>query len=66
MLVTFYKIVKSDLKNKKLFILGYIVQLIGGILLLIKIKLHYLNYNGICHIFTALTLLIFYIAIKKD
>ena len=66
MALTFYKILKSDIKNKRVFIIAYIVQVIGGIFLLAKVKFNYLNYNGICHIFIALTLILFYYSIKKD
>ena len=66
LILTFYKLLKMDIQNKKIFIWAYIVVVIGGIFLLSRIKLHYLNYNGICHIFTAIAIFMFALALKKD
>ena len=63
MIISFYNIIKN---KKKWFVIGYIVQVIGGILLLCKIKFNYLNYNGIYHLFMALTLICFYKELKQD
>ena len=63
--ISVYFIIKKNYKNKKLLLLGFGVQLIGGILLLCKTTISILNYNCICHLFTVATLIIFYIAIQK-
>ncbi len=65
-ILSFYKILKSKLNNKKYFIIGYIVQIIGGVLLLMRVHLNYLNYNGIYHLFMALTLVFFYLGVQVD
>ena len=65
MIITFYSIIKNNYKNKIWFIIGYLVQVIGGIIFLSKISIPYLNYNGIYHLFMALTLIFFTIGIKR-
>ena len=64
-IITFIYLIRSNLKNKDYFVIGYISQIIGGIFLLSRIKLNYLNYNGIYHLFMMITLIFFYIVIKK-
>ena len=64
-LIIIYFVIKSNYKNQKYFLIGFIVQIIGGILMLFKTKIWILNHNGICHLFTVLTLIIFYLGIQK-
>ena len=64
MIVCTYYIVKS--KNKILYLIGFLIQLIGGILMLCKCKISVINHNGICHIATAITLIFLYLGSKKD
>ena len=66
MIISFYYIIKNNYKNKIYYILAYIAQLIGGILLLCKVNYSYLNYDGIYHLFMALTVLFFYIGVNKN
>ena len=54
-----YFIFKNKIKNKNWFVWGIIIQYIGGIFLLAKIRFNYLDQNGICHLFTAITLIMF-------
>ena len=64
-LIIIYSVIKSNYKNQKYYLIGFIVQIIGGILMLFKTKIWILNHNGICHLFTVLTLIIFYLGIQK-
>ncbi len=61
-----YFLIKNYSEKDKLILIGFIVQLIGGILMLCKMKFWILDYNGICHLFTAATLILFYLGIKRD
>ncbi len=61
-----YFLIKNYSKKDKLILIGFIVQLIGGILMLCKMKFWILDYNGICHLFTTATLILFYLGIKRD
>ncbi len=65
MIISFYYIFKDNIKNKWYYIIGFIVQLIGGILMLMKLKCGPIDHNGICHLFTCATLIILFVAIKK-
>ena len=65
-LLIIYYILKNNYKNKYYFLTGIIIQIIGGIPLFIKFELNYLNHNGICHLFTVITLILFYIGIQKE
>ena len=66
-IITFIFMIKNNnYKNKIYFILAYISQVIGGIFLLSNIEFCLLNHNGFYHIFMALTILFFYIGIKKQ
>lgn len=60
-----YFIIKNNYKNKNIILFGFLVQLIGGILLLCRVSFGLFNYNCICHTFTFLTLIILYIGIQK-
>ncbi len=64
-IITFIFMIKTNNYNKTYFIIAYISQVIGGIFLLSDIELFLLNHNGYYHIFMALTVLFFYIGIKK-
>ena len=64
-LISLYKIIKKTFINK-LYILGIIIQIIGIIPIFFKLNIWYLNYNGICHLFTLITIIIFYFGIKKE
>ena len=65
-IITFIYMIKSSLNNKKYFILGYVFQIIGGVFLLSRVQFNYFNFNGIYHLFMLLTLIFFYIGIKKN
>lgn len=54
-----------SLKNK-LYLIGFLIQIIGGILMLCKCKISIINHNGICHIFMAIALIFLYLGSKKD
>lgn len=62
-LLSIYFIFKNKFNNW--FLYGFISQIIGGVLLLSKVSIGILNYNGIYHLFAALTVILFYIGIKK-
>ncbi len=64
-LISLYGIHKYDFKNKKYFILGIIIQLIGVIPTFFKIGIGDFNHNCITHTFTLITIIIFYIGIIK-
>lgn len=66
MIINTYTIFKYNIKNKDYFLLGIVIQLIGGILLLTNFKEGYLDHNGIYHIFMAITMIMFYIGVKKN
>ncbi len=63
-LLILYIIIKDGIKKHKWFFIGIIILLIGGFLMLGKVKWWILNHNGICHIFILITLICFYIGIK--
>ena len=60
-----YNIIKKSPINKY-FIIGIIIQIIGIIPIFISLNIWYLNYNGICHLFTLITIIIFYLGIRKE
>ncbi len=64
-LMSLYNIIKKKPINKY-YIVGIIVQLIGALPIFFKLKIWYLDHNGICHLFTLITLIIFYFGIKKE
>ena len=53
-------------KNKSMYLIGFLIQLIGGIFMLSKVHIGVLNHNGIYHIFMAITLVFLYLGYKKD
>lgn len=53
-------------KRTKLYIYAIIFQIIGGILMLLKVKFLLLDYNGIYHIFMILTIIFFYLGLKYE
>ena len=53
-------------KNRMMYLIGFLVQLIGGIFMLSKVNIGVLNYNGIYHLFMALTLVFLYLGYRKD
>lgn len=59
-----YYILKSD--NRKLYLIGFFITLIGGILMLSKCKISILNHNGLCHVFMAVGLVFLYLGSKKE
>ena len=63
-LISLYNIIKRKPVNKY-YIVGIIIQIIGIIPIFFKINVWWLNYNGICHLFTLITIIIFYFGIKK-
>lgn len=66
MVINIYYTIKDNIKNKKYFLIGYLVLLIGGVLMLTNAKFLGLDHNGLCHVFIAITLLIFIRALKKN
>ena len=52
--------------NKLMYLLGFLILLIGGILMLCKTNFYMLNHNGIVHVFIAVTLIFLYLGYKKD
>ena len=65
-LITFIYIFVNNYNSKKWFVMGYIILVIGGILMLSKAKINVLNHNGICHLFIAVTLILFYIGVNNN
>lgn len=63
--ISLYHILKKDYINKY-YIVGIIIQIIGIMPIFFKINIGCLNYNGICHLFTLITIIIFYFGIKKE
>ena len=63
--ISLYYIIKEFNKYDLWIILGFVFQVIGGILMLCKCKFYSLNHNGIYHMFAVFTLICFYIGIKK-
>ena len=66
LIICTYKIIKSNKKNKKYFLLGITSQFIGGIIMLSKLELSYLNHNGLYYIFMVLSMLFFLAGIEKE
>ena len=66
LLICIYIIIKKWKKENMYFILGIIFQIIGGILMILKIDGKVLDHNGIYHLFMVLTLIYFYNGIKKN
>ena len=64
-IISIYFIIKK-MKDKLWYLLGFASQIVGGILLLCRVSMGLINYNGIYHLFAALTLIFFYIGIKKS
>lgn len=64
-ILSMYSVYKHGDDTKKWFLIGFIVQFIGGILMLSRVKLVSLNHNGICHLFMVIALILFYIGIRK-
>ena len=62
-IITYY-ILKTD--NKIFYLSAFVIQLIGVILILCKLKISVINHNGICHLFTVVTLILLYLGSKKD
>lgn len=65
LIISVYKLYKSKIKDKKLYYLAFISELTGGVLMLSKIKFLGLNHNGYCHIFLAISMLLFLIRVTK-
>ena len=65
-LFSLYNIIKSDYINKYYFIIGIIIQIIGIIPIFIKYNIWCFNYNGICHLFTLITIILIYIGVIKN
>lgn len=62
-----YYILKSRKDNYIWILIGFVFQVIGGILLLYKVKTNfmYLNHNGIYHLFMLVTLIFMFIGVNK-
>ena len=65
-LISLYNIIKSNYIYKYFYIIGIIIQIIGIIPIFIKLNIGYFNYNGICHIFSNITIILLYLGIKKE
>lgn len=61
-----YYIIRFNYKNKKYFLLGFLIAFIGGLFSLFKVDPPILDHNGITHLFTVVALILFYIGIKKN
>ena len=64
-IISIYFIIKNNLEEKFYLLLGFIILIIGVILMLCKAKIGIINHNGICHLFLTITLLLFIIGIRK-
>ncbi len=64
-IISIYFIIKK-MKDKLWYLLGFASQIVGGTLLLCRVSMGLINYNGIYHLFTALTIIFFYIGNKKS
>lgn len=65
-LLCLIKLIKNNYKNKTYYYLAFILSFISAVVAILNFELLVLNYNGISHIFIALTLLLFLIGIKKN
>ena len=65
-LSSIYLTIKNKYQNKEWFISGIVVQLIGVIPTFLKLGIGNFNHNCITHTFTLITIIIFYIGIKKS
>ena len=65
-LICLYKQIKNNNKNKYYFIIGIIIQLLGVIPIYLKLSISIYNYNCICHTFTLITIILFYLGLKKE
>ncbi len=64
-LISIYFMFKNNYRNKFYFLIGIIIQFIGIIPTFLKIGIGNFNHNCITHTFTLITIIIFYIGIKK-
>ena len=65
--ISFYYLLKDkQFKNKKYFIAGFLVAIVGGSTVFTNVQILGLNHNGIAHIFLAIALLLFIIGLKKE
>ena len=65
-LISIYLIIKNNYEKKEYFITGIIIQLLGTIPTFLKLSIGNFNHNCITHTFTLITIVIFYIGIKKS
>lgn len=63
LLVCLYKIVKNGIKKNIWFFIGFILEIIGGIFMLSKVKIGLINHNGIYHLFVLFNLICFYLGV---
>ncbi len=63
-LLSVYYILKDNYERKHIFLLGFIILVIGGVLMLSHVKVSILDHNGICHLFMAFTLILFLMGIN--
>lgn len=61
---TFF-ILKDRMKGYHYILLGFLFQLLGGVLMLRHVKFVIVDHNGIYHLFMALTLVCLYLGINK-
>ncbi len=60
LLICTYFIIKDWNKGSIWIIIGFILQVIGGILMICKVKAKIINHNGIYHLFMVMTLICLY------
>ena len=65
LLISIYFIFKNNLKNKYYYFQAILFQLIGGVFMLTNIEAIGLDHNGIYHLFTCITMILFYLGIQK-
>jgi len=66
LIISFYHLIKENIKNKKYFIIGFLIILLIGGVVFTDIKLFGLNHNGFIHIILAISLIFFIKGIKKN
>jgi undecaprenyl pyrophosphate phosphatase UppP len=65
LIICTYCIVKNYSKEDIWIILGFILQVIGGLIMLFNINGHILDHNGIYHMFMVMTLMCIFIGLSK-
>lgn len=66
LIICTYYIIKDWNKGSILIIIGFILQVIGGVIMISKIKAPVIDHNGIYHLFMVMTLICLYKGIIKE